>query len=212
MPREGYEGPMKPVRTLARALLSGTFVVGGARTLARPQQAAIAAEPVLDRLTPALRKVAPWAPTDPVTLVRLNAGIHMVGGLMLATGHLPRVAAGAMAATMVPTTVAGHRFWEATDSRERRVQLNHFLKNLGLMGGLLLAAADTEGEPGLGWRARHLAGHASDSTRRTAHSASRATQRAVHGAQREVRTARQEARIAVKAARLGHRLPARASR
>ncbi len=202
---------MKPVRTLARALLAGTFVVGGARTLAKPKQAAITAEPVLDRVTPAIRKVAPWAPTDPQTLVRLNAAMHVVGGLMLATGRFPRVAAGAMAATMVPTTIGGHRFWEARDPQERRIQLNHFLKNFGLMGGLMLAAADTEGRPGLGWQARHLAGHAGDSTRRAAQSAGRATQRATHravrGAQREVRTARQEARIAVKAARLGHRLP-----
>jgi hypothetical protein len=32
----------------------------------------------------------------------------------------------------------------------------HFLKNLGLLGGLLLAAADTEGRPSIGWRAERL--------------------------------------------------------
>jgi hypothetical protein len=30
----------------------------------------------------------------------------------------------------------------------------HFVKNLGLLGGLILAAVDTEGEPSLSWRAK----------------------------------------------------------
>ena len=30
----------------------------------------------------------------------------------------------------------------------------HFFKNLGLLGGLILAALDTEGEPSLSWRAK----------------------------------------------------------
>ncbi len=42
---------------------------------------------------------------------------------------------------------------------ERRHQETHFMKNLGLFGGLLLAAADTQGRPGLAWRASHYAGH-----------------------------------------------------
>ena len=33
----------------------------------------------------------------------------------------------------------------------------HFLKNLGLLGGLILAAFDTEGQPSLGWRAKRQA-------------------------------------------------------
>ena len=33
----------------------------------------------------------------------------------------------------------------------------HFLKNVGLLGGLILAAFDTEGEPSLAWRAKRQA-------------------------------------------------------
>ena len=36
----------------------------------------------------------------------------------------------------------------------RAQQQMHFFKNLALLGGLILAAVDTEGEPSLGWRAR----------------------------------------------------------
>ena len=33
----------------------------------------------------------------------------------------------------------------------------HFFKNLSMLGGLLLAAVDTEGRPGVAWRAKHAA-------------------------------------------------------
>ena len=55
-----------------------------------------------------------------------------------------------------------------------------FLKNLGLLGGLLLAAVDTEGRPGLAYRA-HLASdrahRAVRTTRREARHATRAATR-----------------------------------
>jgi putative oxidoreductase len=57
----------------------------------------------------------------------------------------------------VPTTLAGHRFWEEDDPARRHQQQIHFFKNLGLLGGLVLAAADTGGAPSLGWRARRAA-------------------------------------------------------
>ena len=44
---------------------------------------------------------------------------------------------------MVPTTLAGHRFWVVGDKQERAQRQIHFLKNLTIMGGLLIAAADT---------------------------------------------------------------------
>jgi uncharacterized membrane protein YphA (DoxX/SURF4 family) len=59
-----------------------------------------------------------------------------------------------LAGTIVPTTYAGHRFWEESDPQSRSQQRIHFLKNLGLLGGLILAAVDTEGRPGLAWRAK----------------------------------------------------------
>ena len=57
----------------------------------------------------------------------------------------------------MPTTIAGHRFWEAQDDMTAAQQRIHFLKNLTMFGGLLIAAADTAGEPSLAWRTRHAA-------------------------------------------------------
>ena len=62
-----------------------------------------------------------------------------------------------LVASVIPTTYAGHRFWEEVDDETRAQQHVHFLKNLGLLGGLILAANDTDGAPSLGWRARRRA-------------------------------------------------------
>jgi uncharacterized membrane protein YphA (DoxX/SURF4 family) len=74
---------------------------------------------------------------NPETMVRLNGGAMLVGGLALATGVFPRAAATGLALSLVPTTYAGHRFWKETDPATRQQQLTHFLKNLAIAGGLV---------------------------------------------------------------------------
>lgn len=143
------------LRRIARPLLAGIFITGGVAALRDPkshvQLAGPALEPVLDKVS----GVAPIEqPPSAITLVKVDAGIKIGAGVLLATGKAPRLAAGALAATLVPTTAFGHRFWEIDDPDQRTNQQIHFMKNLGLLGGLLLAAADTEGKPSLAWRAR----------------------------------------------------------
>jgi hypothetical protein len=82
----------------------------------------------------------------------------------------------------VPTTLAGHRFWEEEDETRRAQQRIHFFKNLSMLGGLMLAAVDTEGQPGLAWRAQHAAHHATTGTRRGARTARREAKLAARGA------------------------------
>ncbi len=90
-------------------------------------------------------------------LVKIDAGVKIVAGSLLAMGKVPRLASAALAASLIPTTLAGHRFWEETDPQKKADQQIHFFKNVGLLGGLLIAAADTEGKPSLGWRGRRAA-------------------------------------------------------
>jgi putative oxidoreductase len=149
---------MTATRVLARPLLASMFVVGGVNALRNAKALAAKAEPVTDQLRPAIEKAVPQAsvlPTDPESLVRINGGAQVVAGLALATGRLPRISSTVLAATLLPTTVAGHRFWEESDPAARSNQQIHFFKNLSMLGGLILAAVDTEGRPGLAWRARH---------------------------------------------------------
>ncbi|MGC5032376.1 DoxX family protein [Micromonospora sp. DT229] len=180
---------MTPVRSLARAMLSGIFVISGARSVANPQRLVPVAKPVTDRVTPLLERVAPRLPTDTMTLVRATGAVQLGAGLMLATGRFTRPAALVLAGTLIPVTLAGHPFWRQEDPAQRYNHQSHFAKNLGLFGGLLLAAADTEGKPGLRWRAGHRIGHSRRSVRRA------------------VRTARREARIAAVSAATARRLP-----
>ncbi|HYN92416.1 MAG TPA: DoxX family membrane protein [Pilimelia sp.] len=187
---------MTPVRTAARVLLSGIFIAGGARALANPERLVPQAKPITDRVGPLLGRVDPRLPTDTSALVRVNGATQLLGGLLLATGHLTRPAAAVLAGSLVPTTLAAHSFWNEAAAPDRRLHQTQFLKNLGLLGGLLLAAADTEGKPGLRWRAEHAADRTQRSVRRT--------QRSVR---RMARTARREAKLAAVSATTARRLP-----
>ncbi|HEY9287077.1 MAG TPA: DoxX family protein [Candidatus Dormibacteraeota bacterium] len=129
---------MRIARTLARPLLGAIFVVSGLDVLAHPEGRAKAAKPVVDSIA----GVIPFVPADPVTAVTVNALVHVGAGTMLAAGILPRLSALALATSMVPTTMAGHRFWEHDDPSQRAQQRVHFLKNTAIMGGLLIAAFD----------------------------------------------------------------------
>jgi putative oxidoreductase len=144
---------MRPVRSAARAMLGAIFVASGARAVANPEPLVPRAKLVTYRALPLLDAVR--LPQDARTLVRLNGAAQLVGGLLLATSHFSRPAAALLAGTMIPTTVAGHPFWALDDPTERAHQRVHFMKNLGLLGGLLLAAADTEGRPSMRYTVRH---------------------------------------------------------
>ncbi|UQU65016.1 DoxX family protein [Couchioplanes caeruleus] len=190
---------MKPVRAAARAMLGAIFVVSGARIVLNPDSKVPAAKRVTDKVAPMIERMDPRLPSDARALVQLKAGADVAAGLLLATGRLTRPAAVVLAAGLVPTTFAGHPFW-AYPKEERAQHETHFLKNLGLLGGLLLAAADTQGKPGLKYRTSH----ALDRSQR---SVSRAVDRSTRSARRAVRTAKRDAKIAAASAAVARRLP-----
>jgi putative oxidoreductase len=150
---------MTVTRMLARPMLASIFVVGGVSAFKNADALVEKAKPVTDSLVPKAQKVAPSAPVpeDTKTLIRATAAVHVVGGLALATGRVPRLASTVLAASMVPATMATHPFWRATDPEERSEDRKGFFKNVAITGGLLLAAVDTNGRPGLAWRAKHAA-------------------------------------------------------
>ena len=150
---------MTITRLLARPMLASIFVAGGINALRNTEAHATKAKLVSDRVVPLAQKAAPGVPipTDPATLVRLNAGAQLLAAAALATGRAPRLSATVLAASLVPTTLAGHPFWEETDPKAKAQQRLQFFKNTSVLGGLLLASVDTEGKPGLAWRARRAA-------------------------------------------------------
>jgi len=52
------------------------------------------------------------------------------------------VAAAVLVGSLVPTTFAGHDFWNVEDPAARTAQRTQFLKNLTMIGGLLFAVLD----------------------------------------------------------------------
>jgi putative oxidoreductase len=194
-------------------MLGTIFMVSGARAVAEPHRLVPRAKPVTDRMTPLLEKADSRLPTDPATLVRLNGALQAGAGLLMLT-RFSRPAALVLAGSMVPTTVAGHPFWAVDSKAEARVQQTQFLKNLAIMGGLLLAGMDTEGRPGLAWRTRRMASDTRGRSRRMAkdarHRVSDAQWRTRHlagDAKRELRATTGKARVAARAVQVGRKLP-----
>jgi putative oxidoreductase len=182
---------MTVLRAVARPMLASIFVIQGYNTLLHPGRVVPAADPVVRRLA----ERVPAVPANTEQAVRINGAVQLLAGSLLAAGRLPRLSALAIAATLVPTTVARHRFWEAEQDEDRAQQRTHFLKNLAMFGGLLIAAADTAGRPSLAWRTQHAAG----STQRAARSAQKQ-------ASRMTRTAKVSARAGAKAGKLSQRV------
>ncbi|MDT5031081.1 MAG: hypothetical protein QOC94_1252 [Actinoplanes sp.] len=180
-------------------MLASIFVVSGARILLDPDAKVPTAKRVTDRVGPLIAKIDPRLPTDARTLVRLKAAADVTAGLLLATGKLTRPAAAVLAAGLVPTTWAGHPFWSMSRA-DRTQHETHFLKNLGLLGGLLLAAADTQGKPSIGYRTSHAVD-------RSQHTIEHAVRRSQRSMKRAVRTAKREAKIATRSAAAARRLP-----
>lgn len=121
-------------------MLASMFVYGGAMALKSPGPRAAKAQPVADLI----KKVAPDLPVNGANLTRFSGGVQVLAGTALATGHFPRVSALLLAATMPPTTVVGHPYWDETDPAAKANQRIHFLKNLSITGGLLMATLDPD--------------------------------------------------------------------
>ncbi|HEV7865571.1 MAG TPA: DoxX family protein [Acidimicrobiia bacterium] len=86
---------------------------------------------------PRVEKAAALGLSNPALAVRGNGAAMVVGGAALTLNKLPRLAALGLIASMIPTTMAGHAFWEA-EGGERKAQEIQFGKNLALIGGLIL--------------------------------------------------------------------------
>lgn len=144
------------IRKLARPMLASVFVADGVDTLMNRDDHVEGAQNVLNRVksvTPP--QYAGYVPTgSPKTAVTVVGGTKVAAGSLYALGKAPRLSATALVLTQVPTVLARHAFWETQDKEEKRNRRTGFLTNIALLGGLFLATADTDGKPGLAWRAK----------------------------------------------------------
>jgi uncharacterized membrane protein YphA (DoxX/SURF4 family) len=145
------------IRRIARPMLSAAFISRGIDALRSPKPAADAARPTIEGLSKLPDPVGTNVPSNAETVARVNAAVQIGGGLLLATGKLPRVASAALALTVVPGSLGAHAFWSESDPQRKADERRAFLTDVSLIGGLIIAAVDTEGKPSLGWRGRRAA-------------------------------------------------------
>lgn len=138
-------------------MLSAVFISRGVEALRSPKPAADATRQTLEGLSKLPDPVGTNVPADAETVARINAAVQIGGGLLLATGKLPRLASAALALTVVPGSLGGHAFWRESDPQRKADERRAFVTDVSLIGGLIIAAVDTEGKPSLGWRGRRAA-------------------------------------------------------
>ncbi len=81
----------------------------------------------------------PVGTPSPEVMAGIAILIEFAGGMLLLVGWRTRWVAWLLVLFVAIATVLGHRFWQV-DAAEFFNQMNHFLKNLALIGGLLYIA------------------------------------------------------------------------
>jgi NAD(P)-dependent dehydrogenase (short-subunit alcohol dehydrogenase family)/uncharacterized membrane protein YphA (DoxX/SURF4 family) len=110
-------------RHAGQALLGATFMKLGFDAAVHPG--------------PRVDKAAALGLPNAELAVRGNGAAMVAGGAALTLDKMPRLAAFGLIVSMIPTTLAGHAFWDF-DGAERKAHEIQFLKNAGLVGGLLV--------------------------------------------------------------------------
>ncbi|MDQ6906865.1 MAG: DoxX family protein [Chloroflexota bacterium] len=120
------------LKSLGRVCLSGIFVIAGAEAFKAPG--------------PRTQMVEGAGIPQSELAVKVNGATMVIGGILLALGIAPKAAAGALIGSMIPTTLVGHAFWNEKEPKALAMQRVQFLKNLGLVGGLLWIIAEASEE------------------------------------------------------------------
>jgi putative oxidoreductase len=123
------------VLTFARVLVAIMFLLNGLGIISQ----AGAAKALLDH----------GAPASLVPFLMLGARtLEVVGGISMAFGLYPRLAAVALVVFLIPATFVGHAFWQVAGTVAFTPQLLNFFKNTAMVGGLFFIAA-TKSQPTL---------------------------------------------------------------
>ena len=149
---------MNLLRAAARTMLAGYFVVNGVKALKDPTPYAPDQERFAHMVVPLARKAAPEqvaSAEDAETLARISGGLQVAGGVAMVLGKARRLGAGLIALSMVPQVMGFSA--KGLPAEQKAAARDDLLKNVALLGGAMIAAGDTEGRPGLAWRAQDSA-------------------------------------------------------
>jgi uncharacterized membrane protein YphA (DoxX/SURF4 family) len=121
---------------IARPLLAALFVQGGINQVRQPGGRVRAVQSFLDSIP------ADLGENGAENLVKANGAIMAGAGTALALGIAPKLAACALVASLVPTTIVGHPLWTMRDNPKAfNMNLLQVLKNAAIAGGLIQVMA-----------------------------------------------------------------------
>jgi putative oxidoreductase len=139
--------------TLGRLFIPIVFLVSGARKFMNIKSTTDA---LAAKALPIPDQIAVWTGMPKYeALAYLAAGIEVVCGLLLILGFGTRVAALVLCVYVVGTIYVSHDFWNM-DGAQATANLTQALKNLAIMGGLLLLFAGGGGPHSLDGRRRAI--------------------------------------------------------
>lgn len=124
--RTVHVAPLARTELVGRIFLGAIFVLSGVMKLADFEGA----------LGHMQAQGIPYA----APLLAVAAIVEIAGGLSIMTGFLTRLGAFALFLFLIPVTLLFHDFWNLA-GQERVAQSAHFMKNLAIMGGLLVLMA-----------------------------------------------------------------------
>jgi uncharacterized membrane protein YphA (DoxX/SURF4 family) len=125
------------LRHFARPLLASWFVYSGVQAALSPQVRAAQVAPELD---PVLADMG-LAAVSSEDVVKAHGVATAAAGVSLALSRTPRTSALLLAALHGGTLGLDRPFWKESDAEKRREGLENLLKNVALLGGVLIAAS-----------------------------------------------------------------------
>ncbi len=74
-----------------------------------------------------------------------SIGLLVLGGVLVLIGYRSKFGAALLMVYFIPLTFIIHAFWGIEPSIERRIASIHFMKNIAIIGGLLMIFANGSG-------------------------------------------------------------------
>jgi putative oxidoreductase len=115
---------MSLIKSVGQILLASMFIKGGASAFMEPGGR--------------VSKVEASGIPQAHQAVVLNGALMVIGGTALALDLAPKSAALLLIGCLIPTTLIGHPFWQEETPAGRANNQIQFLKNLSMLGGLLI--------------------------------------------------------------------------
>ena len=175
---------MSIVRRLARPLLATGYIAGGMDAFRNSSAAAKQLDPVLKTVESAVPQLRPVTANRAVVAQGIAAA-QVSAASLLAISKLPRLSSTVLLGTTALNGYTQYRSADASTPEGKSTRRAGLLKNVSLLGAVMIAAVDTSGNPSLAWRASHLA----DDVRKNAAKVGKDTKKKLAQAEKAVQDA-----------------------